>query len=46
MFGDGKTASQVHTAFYSYKQLEGDNMVDVCLRLVEMMNRVCLFDAT
>ena len=46
MFGDGETASQVHTAFYSYKQLEGDNMVDVCLRQVEMMNRVCQFDAT
>ena len=28
MFDDGETASQVHKAFNSYKQLEGDNMVD------------------
>jgi hypothetical protein len=45
MFGDGETASEVHIAFYSYEQLEGNNMDDVSLKLVELVDRVCQFDA-
>ena len=46
MFGDGESAYEVHIVFYSYEQLEGNNMDDVSLKLVELVDRGCQFDAT
>ena len=46
MFGDGETAYEVHIVCYSYEQLEGNNMDDVSLKLVELVDRGCQFDAT